>query len=89
LEFCTSVSAADRIAGSDLPWDELVGFGPAVSRRTRGSGFCRDAVGLLLLRVDPHWAGIGGQASLIDELIGDERLDVVRADPAEEQPFYR
>ncbi|MFI7543339.1 hypothetical protein [Actinoplanes sp. NPDC049599] len=39
--------------------------------------------------VDPHWAGIGGPAQLIDRLITDPELDAVRADPAEQQPFYR
>jgi hypothetical protein len=39
--------------------------------------------------VDPHWAGIGGGALLIDRLIADPRLDVVPADPTQEQPFYR
>jgi hypothetical protein len=39
--------------------------------------------------VDPHWAGIGGTRSLISQLAGDSRLDVVPADPTEEQPRYR
>lgn len=39
--------------------------------------------------VDPHWAGIGADASAIDELLAVPRLDVVRADPLQDQPFYR
>jgi hypothetical protein len=39
--------------------------------------------------VDPHWAGIGGSAELIHHLVADPRLDVVPADPAEQQPSYR
>ncbi|GLY24033.1 hypothetical protein [Micromonospora sp. NBRC 101691] len=39
--------------------------------------------------VDPHWAGIGAEQAAIDALIGDPRLDVVPARPAEEQPVYR
>lgn len=39
--------------------------------------------------VDPHWAGIGGDQLLIERLVADPRLDVVLADPAEEQPSYR
>ena len=39
--------------------------------------------------VDPHWAGIGGTAALVSRLVTDPRLDVVPADPAEEQPAYR
>ena len=31
--------------------------------------------------VDPHWAGIGADASAIDNLVADPRLDVVPADP--------
>lgn len=38
--------------------------------------------------VDPHWAGIGGDARLIDQLIADPLLDVVSADPGAEQPYY-
>jgi hypothetical protein len=39
--------------------------------------------------IDPHWAGIGASVPLIDRLIGDPRLDAVKADPADEQPAYR
>ncbi len=39
--------------------------------------------------VDPHWAGIGGTQSLITRLMTDPRLDVVAADPTEDQPLYR
>jgi len=39
--------------------------------------------------VDPHWAGIGGTPPLITRLVSDPRLDVVPADPTEDQPFYR
>ena len=38
--------------------------------------------------VDPHWAGVGGDRSLIDELLADPRLDIARADPAVDQPTY-
>jgi hypothetical protein len=39
--------------------------------------------------VDPHWAGIGADVSAIDQLLADPGLDVVRADPHEDQPAYR
>ena len=39
--------------------------------------------------VDPHWAGIGADASAIDDLVADPRLDVVPADPRLRQPSYR
>jgi hypothetical protein len=39
--------------------------------------------------VDPHWAGIGGDADLITELVTDPHLDAVTADPSAEQPVYR
>ncbi len=39
--------------------------------------------------VDPHWAGIGAEASAIDDLVADSRLDVVPADPRLQQPSYR
>ena len=39
--------------------------------------------------VDPHWAGIAGTPALISRLVTDPRLDVVPANPAEEQPYYR
>ena len=38
--------------------------------------------------VDPHWAGIGADTDVIDELIADSVLDIVRADPAQPQPYY-
>ena len=38
--------------------------------------------------VDPHWAGIGASTAAIDQLLADPRLDVVRADPTEDQPNY-
>ena len=39
--------------------------------------------------VDPHWAGIGADTHVIDQLVSDTRLDLVRADPTEQQPYYR
>jgi hypothetical protein len=39
--------------------------------------------------VDPHWAGIGADVSAIDQLLADPRLNVVLADPRENQPSYR
>jgi hypothetical protein len=39
--------------------------------------------------VDPHYAGIGASTAAIDELLETAGVDVVRADPAEEQPAYR
>lgn len=39
--------------------------------------------------VDPHWAGIGADQSVIDQLVADPRLDVVPADPSRQQPAYR
>jgi hypothetical protein len=38
--------------------------------------------------VDPHWAGIGAGQAAIDALVGDPRLDVVPADPAQSHPRY-
>jgi hypothetical protein len=39
--------------------------------------------------VDPHWAGIGADVSVIDELLADPELNVVPADPREDRPSYR
>lgn len=39
--------------------------------------------------VDPHWAGIGADRRVIEQLVADPRLDVVPADPDEKQPGYR
>lgn len=38
--------------------------------------------------VDPHWAGIGADTGVIDQLVADPGLDIVPADPDEEQPTY-
>ena len=39
--------------------------------------------------VDPHWAGIGASIPAINHLLADSRLDVVPADPRQDQPRYR
>lgn len=39
--------------------------------------------------VDPHWAGIAAGAEAIGHLLATPGLDLVRADPGEEQPYYR
>ncbi len=39
--------------------------------------------------VDPHWAGIGAGTPAIDQLVSDPFLDVVPADPHQDQPRYR
>lgn len=39
--------------------------------------------------VDPHWAGIGAHRAVITRLASEPRLDVVLADPAQDQPAYR
>jgi hypothetical protein len=39
--------------------------------------------------VDPHWAGIGADRLVIDQLVADPHLDVVPANPDEAQPAYR
>lgn len=38
--------------------------------------------------VDAHYAGIGASAEAIDQLVTHTALDVVPADPTEEQPHY-
>ncbi len=38
--------------------------------------------------VDPHWAGIGAGREVVDRLVADATLDVVPADPREQQPAY-
>ena len=39
--------------------------------------------------VDPHWAGIAADQTVIDRLVDESGLDVVHADPDEDQPSYR
>lgn len=38
--------------------------------------------------VDPHWAGIGAEQALIDPLLTEPSLDVVRVEPKAKLPFY-
>lgn len=38
--------------------------------------------------VDPHWAGIGADEAAVAALLATPDLDVVRADPTEDQPTY-
>lgn len=39
--------------------------------------------------VDQHWVGVGANREVINRLVADPRLDVVPADPREEQPYYQ
>lgn len=39
--------------------------------------------------VDAHWAGIGAEQALIDPLLKEPRLDVVRVEDNQKLPFYR
>ncbi|THJ64983.1 hypothetical protein E8P82_13435 [Arthrobacter echini] len=39
--------------------------------------------------VDPHWAGIGAGQALIDSLLTEPRLDVVRVEIDQKLPFYQ
>jgi hypothetical protein len=38
--------------------------------------------------VDPHYAGIGADGATIDQLVETPGLDVVVADPRQQQPEY-
>lgn len=38
--------------------------------------------------VDPHWAGTGAEQDLIDNLVTEQRLDVVRVEKDQKLPFY-
>ncbi|GAB6902341.1 hypothetical protein [Kineosporia succinea] len=38
--------------------------------------------------VDHHWLGVGASEAAIQELLATPGLDVVRADPEQQQPFY-
>ncbi|WDF31969.1 hypothetical protein PTW37_08690 [Arthrobacter agilis] len=38
--------------------------------------------------VDPHWAGVGAEHALIDSLLADPRLDIVRVEAHQKLPFY-
>lgn len=38
--------------------------------------------------VDPHWAGIGAEPALIEPLLTEPRLDVVRVEANQKLPFY-
>lgn len=38
--------------------------------------------------VDPHWIGVGAGTEAINELLTDQRLDAINADPAQWPPSY-
>jgi hypothetical protein len=38
--------------------------------------------------VDQHWVGVGAEEEALQALLDHPKLDVVKADPAEPQPFY-
>jgi hypothetical protein len=47
-----------------------------------------DHAWIFISDVDPHWAGIGASREAIGGLLEDPVLDVVAADPREQQPYY-
>ena len=47
-----------------------------------------DHAWIFISDVDPHWAGIGASREAIEGLLEDPVLDVVTADPGEQQPYY-
>lgn len=38
--------------------------------------------------VDQHWIGVGASEAALQDLFAVPALDVVKADPAQQQPFY-
>ncbi|WP_432485258.1 hypothetical protein [Kineococcus esterisolvens] len=48
-----------------------------------------DRAWCLVRDVDPHYAGIGATPQALDALVHHRGLDVVLADPTQEQPHYR
>ena len=38
--------------------------------------------------IDPHWAGIGTDADVVDQFVTEPRLDGVSADPSDEQSSF-
>ena len=78
---CPSVGAWDTAAG----WPD----GTRLDAAEPAFVWPADRAWCVAKDVDPHWAGIGGAAALVTELTGDPRLDVVAADPTQDQPAYR
>ena len=73
------------------PGDQVVaGMWPGRPRPDIGPAFVwpADHAWCVAHDVDPHWIGIGAAAPAIEELVSDPLLDVVPADPREEQPRY-
>jgi len=67
-------------------------WGPALSLEPRGHApdpafvWPADHAWCLVRDVDPHYAGIGAVPAAVDALIQHSELDVVTADPKQEQP---
>jgi hypothetical protein len=47
-----------------------------------------DHAWIFVCDVDPHWAGIGAGREAMAELLDDQVLDIVSADPSQPQPYY-
>ncbi|MDO5740802.1 MAG: hypothetical protein Q4P07_11725 [Ornithinimicrobium sp.] len=77
------------------PVADLGGWGaadmaPGIPRQDLAPAFVwpADRAWCMAADVDPHWAGIGASEDVVAELLSIPDLDIVEADPSQQQPFY-
>ena len=75
---------------SDLPCGGSAGRSPSGLSVIPDPAFIwpTDHAWCLANDVDPHWAGVGAGRDVVDQLVADPHLDVVRANPRDPQPSY-
>jgi len=57
------------------------GFGPGIARHLNSPNLMwpADQAWFVTTSIEGSWSGIGGSEALVDELLGDDRLEIVRA----------
>lgn len=75
--------------GDFSAWPEMAMWPPPKSHFPPAFVWPADRAWCVANDVDPHYAGIGADPAAIDDLLADSTLDVVPADPDQDQPAYR
>lgn len=83
--YLLQVSLPDFVSGAvEGSWPTSKGF----SMPTPGFIWPADRAWCITSDIDPHWAGIGAEPAVIDSLLSEPRLDVVRVEAGQKLPFY-
>jgi hypothetical protein len=83
--YLVQVSLSDFVSGAvEHSWQASTGL----SMQVPAFIWSADHTWCIASDVDPHWAGIGAEQALVDSLLTEPRLDVVRIEKNQKLPFY-